>query len=403
MNKFKIELLSPAGDVNRGKIALNFGADAIYFGAKMYSLRARASNFDLENIEEIINYAHANNKKVYIVTNILCHNGHIKNFEPFIKKILAFKPDGFICADPFIISKIRELDQNVEIHISTQQSTTNSKAAAFWKRNGSSRIVLAREVTYNEMKQMVSSCNDINMDIEYFIHGAVCIGYSGRCMLSDNYCLRNANFGGCAQSCRWIYTLFDQDKVYSDHFSMSAKDMCQLPNLKEILELGIKSLKIEGRMKTEHYIATVNQVYSNAINEIYEHGSLSNEKLNEYTNELEKIANRETDIAWFNGKPSYKAMLSSEAQKQVSQIFVFVINKKISNNTYEIISRNFFKITDSFEIISPKRPIKHAKIIKILDKDNNSISIVNKPMCKYIVTFETENDFMPNDLVRIVK
>jgi putative protease len=197
----KIELLSPAGDLQRGKTALDFGADAIYTGAQNYSLRARASNFTYDNIEEICNYAHQLNKKVYVVSNVLCQNSMLGGYGEYLQKILSSKPDALIVSDPYIISQIRKVNKDIEIHISTQQSVSNSKAALFFARNKCNRIILSREVTFEELKQMIKNVEG-KIDLEVFVHGAVCIAYSGRCMVSANFCLRDANIGGCAQSCR---------------------------------------------------------------------------------------------------------------------------------------------------------------------------------------------------------
>jgi putative protease len=200
MNK-QIELLAPAGDLLRGMIALDFGANAIYFGAKTYSLRARASNFDISDVKQMTDYAHKLNKRAYLVTNILCHNHMIKNFDQFLNDIKPIGIDGYICSDPYIIQKIKQSTPRTQIHISTQLSVTNSKAALFYQSNGADRIITSREVSLSELAQMIKNV-DNKIDIEYFVHGAVCIAYSGRCMLSSNYCLRDANVGGCSQSCR---------------------------------------------------------------------------------------------------------------------------------------------------------------------------------------------------------
>jgi putative protease len=197
----KVELLAPAGDCNRGKIALDFGADAIYFGARQYSLRAKASNFGEQDIEEISKYAHERNKKIFLVTNILCHSHMANGFIDFFKSVQKYSPDAYICSDPYIVKTIHELNNDAQIHISTQQSVSNSKSALFWKRNGATRIILSREVTFSELEKLIKGVNN-EIEIEVFIHGAVCIAYSGRCMLSNNFCFRDANIGGCAQSCR---------------------------------------------------------------------------------------------------------------------------------------------------------------------------------------------------------
>ena len=361
------ELLAPAGDIFRGKLVLDYGADAIYFGGTQFSLRARASNFTNDKIKQMCEYAHEHSKKCYLVTNILCHNLHLPNLRPYLKEVMQYKPDAFITSDPAVITAILEINPNAEIHISTQQSTTNSKACLFWKRNGCKRIILARELSYEEIKLMQTNLNHA-IDIEYCIHGAVCIGYSGRCMLSNNFCLRDANIGGCAQSCRWTYCLYNDEGKYSDAFSMSAKDMNQMSNLEKLIDLDIHSFKIEGRMKTEHYCATVTKVYREAIDEYCLTHKLENK--DKYLKELDKVANREVDIAWFNGTPTYKAMLDTVEKKTASQVYAGFIEKKTSDNQYLITSKNYFTIDQNFEIMGPKHPLYDVKITKIVDEQN---------------------------------
>ena len=393
------ELLAPAGDIFRGKLSLDYGADAIYFGGTQFSLRARASNFTNEKIKEMCEYAHAHNKKCYLVTNILCHNVHLSNLRPYLKEVMNYKPDAFITSDPAVINAILEINPNAEIHISTQQSTTNSKASLFWKRNGCKRIILARELSYEEIKLMQQNLNGA-IDIEYFIHGAVCIGYSGRCMLSNNFCLRDANIGGCAQSCRWVYSLYDDKGEYSNAFSMSAKDMNQLSNLEKLIDLSIKSFKIEGRMKTEHYCATVTKTYREAIDEYCELGKMPNKE--KYLKELDKVANREVDVAWFFGTPTYKAMLDTVEVKQVHQLYCGFIDKKIDDTTYEMTSKNHFKINQNFELIGPKHSLYDVKIKKIVDEQGIEYNVVNQPAKKFIVTFDKPlKDVGYEDILRI--
>jgi len=264
----KIELLAPAGDLYRGKIALDYGADAVYLGGKYYSLRARASNFDFKAIKEISEYAHAKKRKWYLVVNIVNQNDTIEDFSNFLKKVIVYKPDAYIVSDPYIIETIKTIDSKAKIHISTQQSVTNSKAALFYKRNGANRIILGREVAFNELKLLLNNVKN-KIDIEIFIHGAICIAYSGKCELSSSYCLRDANVGGCAQCCRWEYTLSDGKKILSKKFTMSSKDMSLLPKIKELSKLNIKSFKIEGRMKTEHYVATVVNAYKKVMKSLH--------------------------------------------------------------------------------------------------------------------------------------
>jgi putative protease len=284
----KIELLAPAGDLYRGKIALDFGADAIYLGGQAYSLRARASNFGMGEIKQIAEYAHKLNKKIYLVVNVLNQNGMLGGFSDYLKQIKQYSPDAFIVSDPFIINEIRKIDKKTEIHVSTQQSVSNSKAALFFERNQCQRIILSREVSYSELVDLIKNV-DKKIEIETFIHGAVCIACSGRCALSNNFCLRDANIGGCAQSCRWEMKLFDEkNKVYSNKFTMSAKDMCLITKVNDLIKADVSSLKIEGRMKTEHYIATVVNAYRKVIDG-------SNKKM--FINDIKNAANRETNLA----------------------------------------------------------------------------------------------------------
>jgi putative protease len=392
----KIELLAPAGDINRAKLAFGFGADAVYFGGKAYSLRARASNFDFEQIKELTDYAHNLNRKVYIVTNIICHNHMLTGFTKFLNNLMKCNPDVLLCSDPYIIQTVKNLYPQVKIHISTQQSVTNSKAALFWQRNGASRIVTAREVSLNELKPMIKNVNH-KIEIEIFGHGAVCVAYSGRCMLSSNYCLRDANNGGCAQSCRWVSTLSDGIKQYSDKFSMSTKDMCLINYVKEMMDSGIASMKIEGRMKSEHYIATVVNAYRKTIDAIVENKELTNE----YTKDVLNAANRDVSIGWFLGEPSTNEMLYHDIPKQVNQLFVLTIKEKIDNKTYKVVSRNYFTIDDVFEVLSSiQNHIIDIKIIDIKNSNNESIKVVNTPMSNLIITFDRDIDLKYNDILR---
>lgn len=393
----KIELLAPAGDFERAKVALDFGADAIYLGAKQFSLRARASNFEQRDIKDICDYAHKLNKKVYLVINIICHNVHLLNFTKFLHEIMKYKPDGLICSDPYIISIVSKLYPHIQIHISTQQSVTNSKSALFFARNGAKRIIMARETCLNDLIKTIKNVHK-KIDIEYFVHGALCIAYSGRCMLSNNFCLRDSNVGGCAQSCRWIYKLFDDCKTYSNKFSMSAKDLCLIKYLKQLIRSDLHSMKIEGRMKTEHYLATVVNAYRKTLDAIY------NSKKSKFIDDVSKAANRETSIGCFKNNPSCFEMLYHENQKNVNQSYVMQIIKKISDYQYEVISKNYFEKQNNFEILAKKlASIKKIKIKKILlSKDNSEIEIVNTPMTKLLITIDKKMNLSVGDILRTI-
>lgn len=395
----KTELLSPAGDLNRAKIALDFGADAVYLGAKAFSLRARASNFDLNEIKEICEYAHSKNKKVYIVTNILCHNNQINLYDNFLKDLVSHcHPDGLICADPYIIYESKKLFPNLEIHVSTQQSICNSYACHFFKNNGATRIVLARELSFQELKDLKKAIGN-EIELEIFIHGAVCISYSGRCMMSNYFSFRDANVGGCAQSCRWEYRLFDDQKVYTNKFSMSAKDMSLMNHINDLLKLNLSSFKIEGRMKSEYYVACINHAYRLVIDNYYKNLQTDFNKIN---SDLKKVANRETSNAWFEGSPNDSKMLYHEILKQVSQVFAFVVNEKVRNFEYLVTTRNYISSAMTFEVISPNQPIRKFKILEIRNFDDLKVDFVNKPMSQCYIKLADNVELKKNDICRIL-
>jgi len=403
MNK-RVELLAPAGDLEKAQTAINFNANAIYLGGKKYSLRARAGNFEIEEIKQANDYAHAHNAKAYLVTNILCHNSMIEGFKPYLDLLISTNPDGFICADPYIMDTIHKYYPNVEIHVSTQQSICNTKAALFFKKAvGATRIVTAREVDFKNLQSLCGNLKD-KMEVEYFIHGALCVGYSGHCMMSNNFSLRDANVGGCAQSCRWNWELRDKDNnLISKKFIMSSKDICHVTNLKALIDAGVSSFKIEGRMKSVHYIATICNNYSHALRDYYAN-NLTDERIAMYESDLAKAANRETSIAWFNGQPSNEQMLYRDEEKKLTQNFAFLIEKKLENNKYEIISKNFFTCNDKFEVFGINHDlIENIKVTEIFDVNQNMVvDRVNRPMRKYIIT-TSSNELEVGDIGRITQ
>ncbi len=401
MNKF-VELLAPAGDLEKAMMAIDFGANAIYLGGKKYSLRARANNFEINELRLAIKYAHEHNAKAYLVTNILCHNGMVRDFKPYLDQLMVFRPDGFICADPYIMQTIHKSYPHVPIHVSTQQSVCNSKAALWWhKAVGATRIVTAREVDFKNLSSMAKTLKGI-MEVEYFIHGALCVGYSGHCMMSNNFSLRDANVGGCAQSCRWNWELKDQDgKLISKKFTMSTKDICHVNHLAKLIEAGIASFKVEGRMKSLHYIATIINNYSHALKDYYGK-KLNPDRIKMYEDDLNKAANRETSYAWFDGNPTQKQMLYRESDKPLSQNFAFIVNEKVEDG-YIVTSKNFFTCNDTFEVFGKNHDlITGIKITKLFDmKDQVEVDRVNKPMYKYKIQTNTKLDI--GDIGRISK
>ncbi len=396
MNKIinKIELLSPSGDKTKAYYALNYGADAIYIGAKEFSLRKRAGNFDIEDIKEIVNYAHSLNKKVYLVMNVICRNFLFKDFHIFFKKIEDIEIDAYIVADVAIINFLNENYPKKEIHISTQQSTTNSASCLFWKKYGNAtRVVLGRELKLDEIRKTSENLKN-EIELEIFIHGAVCISYSGRCMMSNNFSLRDANVGGCAQSCRWKYHIEDKDnKVYNNHFfTMSPKDMSYINYLDELMKLNIASFKIEGRMKSVNYIAEVVKTYREIMDKHYENVNFDT---NVYFNKIKNIANRDIDSAFISNADESK-MLYHDEKKLTNQDFIFTIEKIIDESKFLIRTKNNFNIEQKIRLVNPFLEDQFVYLDEILDLNNNSIKNANIPDSELYITIKSDctiNDY----------
>lgn len=274
-----IELLAPAGDLKRLKIALLYGADAVYIGGQQFSLRSRASNFSLEDIREGAAFAREHGKKVHVTVNMLPHEDDLGGLDDYVRALADAGVHALIVASPSIARRVKELAPSLEVHISTQHSTTNASAIRFWKEQGMDRVVLARECTLEEVR---ASCANAVLPVEVFIHGGMCISYSGRCVLSNHMTNRDANRGGCAQSCRWKYALYEGEREISDpdmRFSMSSKDLQAVRFIPALIEAGVSSLKIEGRMKSAYYIATVVHAYRMLIDEYAQTGTLNEERI----------------------------------------------------------------------------------------------------------------------------
>ena len=303
----RVELLSPAGDIERLKVTLLYGADAVYIGGQKYSLRANATNFSIEQIKESCDFAHNLGKKVYLTLNIVFHNEDMDGVEEYIKEVVDAGIDAFIVSDPFIISHIKTNYPNVEVHLSTQNSTSNYTAVEYFKEEGIDRVVLARELSKTEIAEIIEKTK---VDIEVFIHGAMCTCFSGRCALSNYVTNRDANRGGCAQVCRFAFETDEEKK-----FTMATKDLNMAHHIKDMIEIGVKSLKVEGRMRSLYYLATVIGAYRKLIDSIY-NNDIKKKKLNKKT----KAACRENFFAsrfccYFEQKPSDNFVQNAEDLK----------------------------------------------------------------------------------------
>lgn len=398
MNKKRVELLAPAGSLDRLKIAYLYGADAVYIGGKNYSLRANATNFSEEEIKEAAEFAHKLGKKLYVTVNIVFHNEDYKGIIEYLKKLSSYKVDAIISSDPSIIDIIKDNNINLNIHISTQMSTANSESALFWKENGAERVVLARECSKEDIKEIIDKAG---IEVECFLHGAMCSAYSGRCVLSNYFTNRDANRGACAQICRWCFDLEDRkSKIEADtEFTMSTKDLSMIKNLKEMIDIGVSSLKVEGRMRSNYYIATVISTYREAIDNYY-NNTLTEELIDYYTNILNRVANRESTEQFFNKLAGLEEQYFLGRQEVSNQDFLGIVldyNDKTKEVTLS--QRNYFKPGDLVEMFGPSIKTFTFTIPEIYDEEGNLQEVANHP--KQTIKFKLDKEVYKDDIMRI--
>ena len=352
--KRRIELLSPAGDLERLKIACLYGADAVYIGGKDYSLRANANNFSIEEIREACSFAHNLGKKVYLTLNIVFHNEDIDGVYDYIKKVVEAGIDAFIVSDLFIVKYIKD-NFDVEVHLSTQASTTNVESVKFLMDEGVKRVVLAREVGLKEIKEII---DETGVDIECFIHGAMCTFYSGRCVLSNYFTNRDSNRGGCAQVCRFNFD------IEGKPFSMAVKDLNASHIIKDMIEIGVRSLKVEGRMRSPYYLATVISSYRKIIDSYYD-GSLDDKIILEENKILSRVSNRDNSTHFFTKEADITDQYYSGRWELSNQDYLaFVLDYDKDNEMCTISQRNYFSVGDKVEIFTPSG----QRILHIIDK-----------------------------------
>lgn len=357
----KIELLAPAGDLEKLKVAVVYGADAVYFGGEMFSLRAGAGNLSFEEMQEGIVFAHARGVKCYLTVNIFAHNEDIEPLTDYLTKIKDFGLDAFLVSDPGIVDLVQDLIPGAEIHLSTQANMTNYRTANFWYRLGVKRIVLARELTFQEIHQLREKIPS-DMELEAFVHGAMCISYSGRCLLSNFMIERDANRGMCAHPCRWKYALMEEQRpgeyfpIEEDErgtYILNSRDLCMIEYIPELVEAGIGSAKIEGRMKSAFYVATIVSAYRKAIDAYYENPKTYRLK-DEWVTELKKVSHREFTTGFYFDKPTNKDQnyLTSSYTREYS--FTGYIRSYDPETGFAVVEqRNKMVIGDEIEIFGP--------------------------------------------------
>ena len=394
----KIELLAPAGDLNKLKTAIDYGADAVYLGGDSFGLRKASKNFSLEEIEKAVSYVHERNKKLHVTLNIIPHNNDIQGIDDYAKSLYEIGVDAVIVSDPGMFSKIRQAAPNLDIHISTQASVTNVDTVKFWANQGAKRVVLARELSLEEIKEIVDNTKDM-IEIETFLHGAMCMSYSGRCLLSNYMTGRDANMGDCAQPCRYKYYLMEEKRPgqyfpIEEHeegtFIMNSKDLCMIEHVDDLIEAGIASLKIEGRVKSEYYLATVIRSYRMAIDNYYE--DPENYKYDPYyLNEIKKVSHRDFTSGFFYGKANESSQVYEKNSYIRGYDFIgIVVDYDRETKIATIEQRNRIFKGEEIEIFGPAIKDFKQKIEYMTDDKGNDIETANK--AKQIFKIKVDQD-----------
>jgi len=388
-----IELLAPAGDLEKLKIAYLYGADACYIGGQNYSLRANANNFSLEDIKKASEYAHKLNKKLYVTVNIIFHNEDLEGLTEYLKELEKCNIDAIIVSDPLIIDIVKQENINLNIHISTQNSTTNKESVKYWLEQGVERVVLARETNKKQIEEIIK---ETNAEIEVFLHGAMCTCYSGRCVLSNYFTNRDSNRGGCAQVCRFI---FDLDKERKTKYSIATKDLNLSDHIPELIEIGVKSLKIEGRMRSSYYVATVISCYRKLIDAYY-NNSFTKELLERNNKILARVANRESTSQYFKGTIDENDQYYNGRDEASNQDFLaVVIDYDNKEHILVLEQRNYFKKDDEAVVFTPDGKEHNIVFKNIYDEDLNEIDCARHP--KQIVKIKTNNKYPKNSMIRV--
>ena len=404
MDKDKIELLAPAGDLEKLKYAVIYGADAVYFGGEMFSLRAGAGNMSTDEMKEGIGFAHERGVKCYLAVNIFPHNEDIVPFQAYLMKIKDFGIDAFIVSDPGILSIIKTVIPDGEIHLSTQANMTNYMTAKYWHKQGVKRIVLARELTFKEITELAVK-TPVDLEYEAFVHGAMCISYSGRCLLSNFMNERDANRGQCSHPCRWKYALVEEKRpgefypVEEDNrgtYILNSRDLCMIEHIPDLIRSGLSSLKIEGRMKSLFYVATVVNAYRKAIDSFYD--APDQYKFNpELLDEVKKVSHREFTTGFYYNQPTNKDQNYQTSAYTREYTFTGVVKSYDCETGYAIVEqRNKMSLGDEVEIFGPKTDYFRQTLVEMYDEEGNPIDSaphpqqilkikIDKPVEKYFI------------------
>ena len=371
------ELVAPAGDIEKLKTAIEYGADAVYVGGEGFNLRMGATNLTIEEIKDATSWVHKRGKKIYLALNIFARNYHVSGIRSYLKKLAEIPIDAVIVADPGVFLTVKEIAPYIPIHLSTQANTTNAKSVEFWRQQGMKRVVLARELTLGEIKEITNSST---IETEVFVHGAMCMSYSGRCLLSSFMANRHANLGDCSHSCRWQYILKEEnrpDETYpivedeSGTFILSSKDLCMIQHIPELVRAGVSAWKIEGRMKSQYYVAAVTRIYREALDRYFADpcGYVYDQK---WLSELEKVSHREYGTGFFFGNQGYNSQTTHPGNFYIKEYdYLGMINNVLSDGVAEVLVKNRIMGNTPVEIIGRRLSEDFSQVLSDLRNEDN--------------------------------
>ena len=403
----KVELLVPASNLEVLKTAVIYGADAVYIGGEAYGLRAKAKNFSLDDMREGIAFAHERGVKVYVTANILAHNYDLDGARTYFKELKEIKPDALIISDPGMFTIAKEECPEIEIHISTQANNTNYITYLFWHKMGAARVVSARELSLREIKEIRENIPD-DLEIESFIHGAMCISYSGRCLLSNYFTGRDANHGACTHPCRWKYAVVEEQRpgeylpVYENErgtYIFNSKDLCMIEYIPEIIDAGINSLKIEGRMKTALYVATVARTYRKALDDFAESEEKYRANMDWYRSEISKCTYRQFTTGFYFGKPDENTQIYDNNTYVNEYIYLGIVGVMDNRGFVRIEQRNKFCKGDIIEIMKPDGRNIPVTVNAIYDDEGNEVESAPHP--QQVLWLDLSEKPQQYDLLRV--
>ncbi len=405
MERKRPELLIPASSLEVLKTAVIFGADAVYIGGEAFGLRAKAKNFSKDDMREGIAFAHEHGAKVHVTVNILAHNDDLPGVEEYLKELKELKPDALIIADPAIFEMAKEICPDIERHISTQANNTNYGTYLFWWKQGAKRVVSARELSLKEIREIREKIPE-EMEIESFIHGAMCISYSGRCLLSNYFTGRDANQGACTHPCRWKYAVVEEKRpgeylpVYENErgtYIFNSKDLCMIEHIPEMIDAGIDSFKIEGRMKTALYVATVARTYRKAIDDYLENLDKYEANMPWYLDQISNCTYRQFTTGFYFGKPDEEAQIYDNNTYIREYTYLGIIGGE-RDGLYRIEQRNKFSVGETIEIMKPNGENIQVTVQKILDEEGQEME--SAPHSKQVLYVDLEGKAEKFDILR---